>query len=287
MEAATTAQTLQKTRTADAVLSAAGAAGSLMLLQVVQDFLSANTDIETPIIGGFLVGSSIKLFLNRNPPTLDAFWKSTAFSIVLGSTIHNFLWTETDKGVTTILSKEHNAYVMLFFMLLFWKLHPGTIWGAANSLASFLAYQSGFWAKSAPQNGALQILAGDFPAWFFFGPYLIGHAYLYLFALQWAKVRRRVRIAIMRNEFFVPNKETDKDVTPDRAKLKSIFDRIDTSGDGRLDAMEFKIAIRASVGDDVPLEDCQKMIGSVDTDGDGTLDFNEFCELVDNVVLRL
>lgn len=288
LETATTAKTLQRTRTADAFLAAAGAAGSLALLHVIQDCLSSHLNIHTPVTGGFLVGSATKLFLNRNPPTLDAFWKSTAFSIVMGTTLHSFLWTSGEDEATTVLSNEFNVYLIFFFMLLYWKLHPGTIWSAGSALAQFLSFKSGFWFQKAAENGALRTLATDFPAWFILGPYLVGHAYLYVCALGLAKIRRQVRIYLVRNDIFTPEKhEGESDSKPCRIKLRKFFDRIDTSGDGRLDAMEFKLALRASVGDDVPLEDCQKMIGTVDADGDETLDFNEFCELIDNHVLKL
>ena len=83
-----TTQRLWKTRTADAVLAAGGAAGSLALLQWIQDYLVANNInnnnavAAAPIIGGFLGGSAIKFFLNQSPPTLEAFWKSTVASVI-------------------------------------------------------------------------------------------------------------------------------------------------------------------------------------------------------------
>ena len=297
LESASAKQTTQKTRLADAILAAGGAAGSLALLQAIQDYLSANAILERPITGGFLVGSAIKFFLNRNPPSLEAFWKSTAFSIVIGSSLHLFLWTTTtssesdqERGAMTILSKEYSGYLLLFIIILYWKLDAGTIWGAGKTLASFLAFQSGFWGQNAAEHGSFQTLVTDFPIWYILGPYLMGHCYLYLCALGLAKIRRRVRIYLLRNHFFTSKQNEGSSLTegptPDRGKLRVFFDRIDTSGDGRLDAMELKLALRATVGEDISLEECKIMIGAADTDGDGTLDFNEFCEAVDNVVLQ-
>ena len=101
--------------------------------------------------------------------------------------------------------KSFNILLSVFFMLLYWKLHPGTIWSAGSALAQFLSFKSGFWFQKAAENGALRTLATDFPAWFILGPYLVGHAYLYVCALGLAKIRRQVRIYLVRNDIFTHN----------------------------------------------------------------------------------
>ena len=291
-----TTQSLWKTRTADAFLAAGGAAGSMALLQAIQDYLLTNTTVTTPIIGGFLAGSAIKFFLNRNPPSLEAFWKSTAASVVIGSSVHTFLWRSNgeDGATTTIISKEYSSYLILFCMILFWKLDVGSIWGAGKSLAVYIAFQSGSWGNNASANGDFRSLIEDFPIWYILRPYLLGHFYLYICALGLASIRRRVRIYLLRQEFFSTQKRSIRnmndrylknDLPTDKQKLRVLFDRMDTNGDGRLDATELKLALRASLGVDLPLEDCDYMIGSADTDGDGTLDFYEFCESVDHILL--
>ena len=280
LETATTQQTIQITRYADAVLAAGGAAGSLAFLQFLQD----SYFVGTPITAGFLSGSAIKFFFNRNPPSLEAFWKSTAFSVVIGCTLNWFLWKTngSDGDFTTIFSNEHNGYLILFLVLLFWKLDSGSIWSAGMNLGNFLAFQSGFWGRHA--SG---FLAG-FPTWYIVGPYLLGHTYLYLCAMLFSYLRKRVRIFILRKDLLSSPRKGKSFIGPqgDREKLREFFQRIDTSGDGRLDAMELKLALRATTGDDVSLQKCNDMIGSVDTDGDGTLDFDEFCELVNNILFR-
>ena len=45
------------------------------------------------------------------------------------------------------------------------------------------------------------------------------------------------------------------DVTTER--LKDVFMRCDSSGDGRIDATEFRIAYRLLSGDDLPISDCE------------------------------
>ena len=38
-------------------------------------------------------------------------------------------------------------------------------------------------------------------------------------------------------------------------------------GDGRLDHLELKLAIRLTSGDEVPLTDCERIVRALDTDG--------------------
>jgi hypothetical protein len=283
----TTTQYLWKLRTADAVLSATGAAGSLILLQWIQDYLIlTNYNMTTNIVGGFLGGSAIKFFLNQNPPTLEAFFKSTAASIVIGSSVHSLLWSYDDdtKTSTTIIPTEYSTHLILFLMILFWKLDVGSIWGAGNSLGMYLAYGSGFWGDIS--NKDFQSLMKDFPIVYILRPYLLGHLYLYLMALGMARIRRIVRITILRREHHI--QEMGKDVIKligDRKKLRILFDRMDTSGDGRLDELELKLTLRCTVGEDITLEDCRYIIRSVDTDGDGKIDFDEFCASVEEILL--
>ena len=58
--------------------------------------------------------------------------------------------------------------------------------------------------------------------------------------------------------------------------LQSIFNRFDTSGDGFLDASELKLALRFVTGEDLSVEDCERIVRGMDTDGDGVIDFHEF-----------
>ena len=282
-----TTQYLWILRTADAVLSAAGAAGSLILLQWIQDYLIlTNYNMTTNIVGGFLGGSAIKFFLNQNPPTLEAFFKSTAASIVIGSSVHSFLWSYDDetKTSTTIIPNEYSTHLILFLMILFWKLDVGSIWGAGNSLAMYIACGSGSWGDI--NNNDLQSLMKDFPIVYILRPYLLGHLYLYLMALGMARIRRIVRITILRREHHI--QKVDNDVIKlisDRKKLRMLFDRMDTGGDGRLDEHELKLTLRCTVGEDITLEACRYIIRSVDTDGDGQIDFDEFCASAEEILL--
>jgi Ca2+-binding EF-hand superfamily protein len=59
-------------------------------------------------------------------------------------------------------------------------------------------------------------------------------------------------------------------------RLRDIFARFDTSGDGYLDAHELKLALRFVTGEDLGLEICERIVRAMDTDGDGVIDFHEF-----------
>jgi hypothetical protein len=60
------------------------------------------------------------------------------------------------------------------------------------------------------------------------------------------------------------------------ARLREIFERYDSAGDGFLDHLELKLAIRVATGDEVQLDDCERLVRALDTDGNGALDFHEF-----------
>ena len=68
------------------------------------------------------------------------------------------------------------------------------------------------------------------------------------------------------------------DVTKER--LQDLFMSCDSSGDGRVDASEFRIAYRLLSGDDLPISDCEDIIRTFDVDGNGTIEFSEFIQAV-------
>ena len=70
-----------------------------------------------------------------------------------------------------------------------------------------------------------------------------------------------------------------------RKELEEAFKRTDTSEDGRIDATEFKVAMRRLLGTDLALSDCEAIIRSVDTDGNGSIDFDEFCAAIESDTL--
>ena len=97
-------------------------------------------------------------------------------------------------------------------------------------------------------------------------PWGAGHLLLYACAAATARFRQQVRAALTR----------DLRQTAGEGRLREIFERFDSSGDGRLDHLELKLAIRLTTGDEIPLADCERIVRALDTDGNGALDFHEF-----------
>lgn len=226
-----------------------------------------NDSYDVPLVGSFLISSAVKFFFNAKPPPLDAFWKSSIFAVAAGGSLHFFREAVGDANATSCL---------VFCAILFWKLQ-GCLWTAANSLAIYVAVGSGDWgtADSSSSSSSSPPLRG-FPIRYVLAPYVSGHLILYVCALGTSVVRRRVRATLIRNEFFASVSRGAAAADDDDAKLRTVFDQIDVNGNGRLDAFELCVSLRAALGADIRLEDCELILKSVDTDGDGTVDYNEF-----------
>ena len=54
-----------------------------------------------------------------------------------------------------------------------------------------------------------------------------------------------------------------KRIHGDDARLREIFERYDTSGDGFLDPSEVKLAMRCATGFELELEDCERLVRSL------------------------
>ena len=66
-----------------------------------------------------------------------------------------------------------------------------------------------------------------------------------------------------------------------KRKLRVLFEAYDSSGDGRIDASEFKVAYRKLAQQDLPLSDCEHIIRAYDADGNGSIDFDEFVHAIE------
>eukprot|EP00591_Stephanopyxis_turris_P001298 CAMPEP_0195526302 /NCGR_PEP_ID=MMETSP0794_2-20130614/27288_1 /TAXON_ID=515487 /ORGANISM="Stephanopyxis turris, Strain CCMP 815" /LENGTH=277 /DNA_ID=CAMNT_0040656955 /DNA_START=52 /DNA_END=885 /DNA_ORIENTATION=+ len=244
----------------DAFLAAAGAACSIVFLQMLGDAM------HIPVYGSFLVSSALKLFMNIKPPSMKAFYQGTVFAIFAGTTLRFYRDT----------MGSHSNLVILFVCMIFFKLSGG-IWGGAMSLTTFYAVESGDWDSFQ-----------DLPIRYIFFPWLSGHALLYASASALSVVRLRVRHHLFARQYFLVKETLVDSLSGDLRdeKLREAFDRFDTSGDGCLDVDEFRIALRSLLGVDLSLEDSQAILDMVDIDGNGILNFEDFSASVDGLLIR-
>ena len=287
----TVAVSLKSSRV-DAVLAAFGCAGSLAFLQ----FLTTHTPYE--FFGSFLVGTTIKLFFNENPPSPKAFVHSSIFAVAAGHTLHfvpNFCG-------------QYARPALLFATVLYWKLYGG-MWTAANTLSMIVAVESGGWGSIVPGMRELNFFANNnheqdddddsssnkahFPWHFLFFPYISGHLVLYGLARIMSVLRRKIRTHLIQREFITcqmmggcfDDHWQDHIVggAERRERLRKLFNRMDSNGDGALDVIELQAALRAATGTDISLGDTKEILQSVDSDGNGSLDFDEFCASIDKL----
>mmetsp|Transcript_13403 Transcript_13403/g.20779 ORF Transcript_13403/g.20779 Transcript_13403/m.20779 type:complete len:153 (-) Transcript_13403:1028-1486(-) len=152
------------------------------------------------------------------------------------------------------------------------------MWGAANNLSMYLVMSSKEWRESIEKYPLIYIIV----------PYTFGHLFLYVMALLLSPIRNRVRIRLLQREFFTVEANYLKTLSPQEQtiRLRGLFDRMDLSGEGRLDAIAFQSAIQAASGEQITMDDATRMLKSVDTDGDGSLSFYEFCQAMNDVIIH-
>eukprot|EP00977_Amphora_coffeiformis_P005189 scaffold1112_cov92-Amphora_coffeaeformis.AAC.25 len=262
---------IPSSRTADGILAAVGAGLCLGLLT-----FAAQT-FKMPFMASFLIGATLKMFLNREPPSLVAFYKSSIFCIVMGTVMHYVL---PNLGIT----KDYATPYVVTLSLLYWKLAPGAeLWAPANNLALYLATAEPSWRLS----GFLQ----NYPWYYLMTPYLTGHLWIYAFARLWSRLRRWVRAQLVSREFFVAHHHAQQSSLwqsstttssheqyeqQHQERLRELFDRMDLDHNGRLDVQELQLAFRKALECDLSLDEARMILKSADTDGDETLDFYEF-----------
>ena len=241
---------------ADGVLAAVGSGLCLALLTY------ASRLFQVPMMASFLIGATVKMFLNREPPTLTAFWKSSIFGVAAGTAVH-YLW---QYHVQNAIAKEYVTPLLVTLSMLYWKLTPGAeLWAPANNLAIYLATDP--WK-----------VWSQYPWYYLWAPYLTGHLFIYLFAFYWSKLRRTVRAQLVTGEFFYHESQQSAllNEAQQEERLRDLFDRMDLDHNGRLDVHELQLAFRKALECDLSLDEARLIMKSADTDGDDTLDYHEF-----------
>ena len=163
------------------------------------------------------------------------------------------------------------------FALCLYQLGGGTPETRALAVAGSLV-----WFKTSgalfPPAAALSAVFLDSPAlqssgWtYLLFPCLSGQSILYGLAYGLAIVRQRIRVAITHSQLDFS--------AASMREMREMFDRYDTSGDGRIDATELQVALRALLGSELDLADCEQLVADADSDGDGDIDFEEFVAML-------
>lgn len=163
------------------------------------------------------------------------------------------------------------------FALCLYQLGGGTPETRAIAVAGSL-----IWFKTSgalfPPAAALSAVFLDSPAlqtsgWsYLLFPCLSGQTILYVLAVGLAQLRQRLRVSITQSQLDFS--------AASLGEMREMFDRYDTSGDGRIDATELQVALRALLGSELDLADCEKLVADADSDGDGVIEFDEFVQML-------
>lgn len=242
-------QQISHVKIVDGVVAGCGLSLSVLMLCCLD--ISGHSPIK--FFAPPMLASAIIFFGGAKPPPPGAFVTCTIGSFVVGTLLHQF-----DMQASMVIQCFAAGLLLLF------KKVSGSFFPPTVGLAAFLA-----------QSGQI-----GHPLAYLVAPWSTGHLVLYILATLLASVRQSIRVQITKQGW---KQQIGKEVDgPEReAHLRKIFDRFDTSGDGQLDAMELKLALRSLTGTELEIEDCERMIRSMDTDGDGGIDFHEFVLALD------
>lgn len=219
---------------------------SMVALEMLERWVHSALGLHIKLFDGKMMGSIVVFFSNPSPPSPRPFVLCTGCALCAGVIMHAFHASTRAPAIA--------AGLHLFFSKL-----SGVSFSATAGLAVKIA--------QAPWGGA----SLSAPLSFLLFPWTAGHCLLYAFALAAAVPRRAARVALARSWAI----QSVSEIT-DEARLREAFQRYDTSGDGCIDATEFRFAYRTLSGSDLPLRDCEAIIRQFDTDGSGKLDYCEF-----------
>jgi len=236
----------QMLKVVDTLLAGLGLFGGIALLGLLQ------TTTGIAFFAPPMMASGIIFFAGAAPPHPKGFLMGTLCSATI-SFCAVVLFTQYLPPVAA----QGSAAVAL---LMWYKAHD-CVFPPAAVLAGVLSTAS---AKALTNELTVQDIA-----MFLVFPWLAGHGLLFQFAKIMGGVRGKVRVKLALRQLRALASESDE-------VLRSIFNKFDTSGDGKLDPTELKVALRVALGADMSIEECQNMVKAADQDGENTLDFEEF-----------
>ena len=257
----------------DGVIAAASIVVSITLIHTL------DRNLPFKLLDSKMMSSAVVFCTNPKPPSPHAAIACSAISFAAGVVIH-----------FAALGLPSDA-VAVGVHLLFAKL-SGCNFSPAVGLTAVVgkaAWKDGSWSE---------------PLHYLFATWLAGHALLYAFAHAIAVPRRAARLYLTQRQWkdsmqdFIGGEggegegdegaegteeeplATTASALEQSAKLRTLFNTYDTSGNGAIDPTEFRVALRALLHVDVPLCDCEATVRTFDADGNGTLCFREFCEAI-------
>ena len=244
------------TRVVDAAFAGASVALSISVCHILDGYLPFR------VYDSKMLSSAVIFLSNPSPPKLTSFLVCSACGFVVGIVLNI-------AGGGQLLGSVHTQSVSLGLLLFFWRI-SGSNFSSTVGLAVYLA-QSGSASWAPALRYTLQ-------------PWLAGHALLYALAHAMALPRAWLRVRVAKHDFGLglALRAGPMSAAERQAELHKTFANFDSSGDGRIDATELKVALRALLDTDLALADCEALIRSVDVDGNGTIDFGEFVALFES-----
>jgi hypothetical protein len=235
----------------DAIFAAVSVVSGIALLYFLENMLSIN------LFDPKMLASTVIFCGNPAPPSPHSFIVCTACAFVAGILLRLSMAGTTFAGEAAIAAGCN----VLLSKLVSVNFPP------AVGLATVVATKP--WQHSLVD-----------PLTHLVTPWLAGHCIIYVFAIAMSYPRKYVRVQLAMREW---RSQAGKHMGQSKgeyttAKMKELFTRCDTTGDGRIDATEFKIAYRILTGsaDDLPLSDCEEIVRAFDSDGTNTIEFSEF-----------